>query len=349
MEPILNISNLELRYPGSFRLSVTDFELQAREVMALVGESGCGKTSLLRTIAGFERNNQGSISLQGKEVAGQRVWLAPEKRKVGMVFQDYALFPHMRVDANVAYGLQKQSKPEQQAQVAEALELVGLAGYERRYPHELSGGQQQRVALARALAPRPALLLLDEPFSNLDSNLKEQVRQEIKSILHKAGIAALLVTHDPQDAIEMADRIAVMHQGSIEQIDSPVRLYEQPRSARVARFFGKVSLIAGEQEGGILKTPFGEWPIDASKGSGYKPKLMLRPEHILLSETGSLEGQVQHCTYQGGQYLITISVSHRLGGLTLQTFAPGALQVGELVKLQLAPGAGHLIYTPDQA
>ena len=252
MEPILNISNLELRYPGSFRLSVTDFELQAREVMALVGESGCGKTSLLRTIAGFERNNQGSISLQGKEVAGQRVWLAPEKRKVGMVFQDYALFPHMRVDANVAYGLQKQSKPEQQAQVAEALELVGLAGYERRYPHELSGGQQQRVALARALAPRPALLLLDEPFSNLDSNLKEQVRQEIKSILHKAGIAALLVTHDPQDAIEMADRIAVMHQGSIEQIDSPVRLYEQPRSARVARFFGKVSLIAGEQEGGIL-------------------------------------------------------------------------------------------------
>ncbi|MCU0351822.1 MAG: ABC transporter ATP-binding protein [Flavobacterium sp.] len=273
---ILSINNLSKKYLQSNHFAVHHFSLdiQKGEIVAITGESGCGKTTLLRLIAGLEIPDEGSISIYNQIVANRHTWIKPEKRKIGMVFQDYALFPHLNVQENIGFGLDKKANKSQV--INDVLALVGLKGYEKRYPHELSGGQQQRVALARAFAPQPAVLLLDEPFSNLDEMLKDQVREELYQIIRQLRMTTLLVTHDTKDALTIADKIAVMKHGELQQYSNPKHLYESPDNLYVAKFFGKINVFKGKRETDSLITPIGNFFIRNEKSQN----IGIRPEQI---------------------------------------------------------------------
>jgi iron(III) transport system ATP-binding protein len=259
------------------------------EVLALVGPSGCGKSTTLRLIAGYERPDSGIVRVDGQVVAGglrgQRpVWVPPERRRLGMVFQDYALFPHLTAAENVAFGLRGVDQVERRHRVESLLATVGLAGYGERYPHQLSGGQQQRVALARALAPRPRAVLLDEPFNTLDAGLREQVRHDLLAVLRAEGVAVLLVTHDQEEAISCADRVAVMRAGRIEQTGTPTGLYNLPATRFVASFIGEGSFVPAVAENGVIDTPFGAvHQADPSLWLLSGPlELFIRPEDVAI-------------------------------------------------------------------
>lgn len=260
-------------------------EIVAAGITSIVGPSGCGKTTLLRAIAGFEEPLAGSIEIGGECVATSERWVAPERRRVGMVFQEGALFPHLDVEANVRYGVRK--LPGAEARVAQCLELVGLADLRRRMPDELSGGQQQRVALARALAPEPRVVLLDEPFASLDAALKERVRDEVRRILLRAGVTVVLVTHDQEEALSMGARVAVMDRGRILQVGTPEEVYRRPETPRVADFIGEGCLVPCTVEEGRFVSAFGAGRCEAGTGVG---RLLLRPEDLLLQPPGSSEG-----------------------------------------------------------
>jgi iron(III) transport system ATP-binding protein len=238
--------------------------LDQGDLLSLLGPSGCGKTTLLRLIAGFERPQFGTITIDGKVVASPHDWTPPERRDVGMVFQDYALFPHLSVGKNVAFGLQhgdRLPRDKMRSLVADALELVGLTGLESRYPHELSGGQQQRVALARAIAPQPKLVLLDEPLSNLDVQLRQRLRQELRDILKAAKQSTIFVTHDREEALAISDQVAVMRDGQIEQIGKPAEVYTQPRSRFVAEFVTQANILPAISANGLIKTEIGDFDL----------------------------------------------------------------------------------------
>jgi iron(III) transport system ATP-binding protein len=247
------------------------------ELVALLGPSGCGKTTLLRLIAGYERPDAGEVALEGRPVTGAG-WVPPERRRVGMVFQDYALFPHLSVAANVGFGV---TRRERRRRTAELLELVGLEGYEQRYPHELSGGQQQRIALARALAPRPAVVLLDEPWSNIDPLLRSSMRDELASIVRAAGVTVLLVTHEREEAFSIADRVAVMRAGRVVQAGSPEELYLAPADRWTAEFVGAGNFVRGRVDGDVVETLLGRFPALHRNGSEDVDAL-IRPEQLEL-------------------------------------------------------------------
>ncbi|HVL99091.1 MAG TPA: ABC transporter ATP-binding protein [Egibacteraceae bacterium] len=262
-----------------------DLAVTGGRVLALLGPSGCGKTTLLRLIAGFERPDAGSVTIAGAEVAGARTWVPPERRRVGMVFQDYALFPHLTVGGNVAFGLPRRRARARGAlpgRVTEVLELVGLGGLADRYPHELSGGQRQRVALARALAPEPAVVLLDEPFSNLDAGLRAQVRADIHRILSVAGATALFVTHDQEEALSVADEVAVMHAGRIVQQATPEDLYRSPADRTVAAFVGDAELLPGHSVGLSAETDLGMVALTGPVQGAVE--VVVRPESLVLTK-----------------------------------------------------------------
>ncbi|MBI4185203.1 MAG: ABC transporter ATP-binding protein [Proteobacteria bacterium] len=254
----------------------------AGEIVCLLGPSGCGKTTLLRIAAGLERLQAGRILIGGRVVAGPDVHVPPEERGVGLLFQDYALFPHLNVRENVLFGLTRLAPSERAERMTQALAQAGLAGYEEAYPHTLSGGQQQRVALARALAPRPRLLLLDEPFSDLDSRLRDQVRDDTLHTLQRAGISTLMVTHDAEEAMFMGERIALLREdGRIAQSGRPADLYLSPASGFVASFLGEVNRLPGRVERGSVGTPFG--PLAAPDlPEGTRVEVLIRPEALLL-------------------------------------------------------------------
>jgi len=262
-------------------LDGVSLDVRAGEVLCLVGPSGCGKTTLLRLAAGLEPIQMGRIVIGATVVACESVDLAPERRGIGMVFQDFALFPHLTAAENVAFGLHRLAPAERRARVAEVLAQFGIAELAEAYPHTLSGGQQQRVALARALAPKPALLLLDEPFSGLDSRLRDRVRDETLHALKASGAATLMVTHDPEEAMFMADRIALMRRGRIEQIGRPVQIYFHPASAFAASFFSDVNRLEGVVTGGRLETPFG--PLETKFADGTSVEVLIRPEALHLA------------------------------------------------------------------
>lgn len=280
-----------------------DLSLQVEpgESVALLGPSGCGKTTLLRLIAGLERPHAGTIQLGDRFVSGPPgrggTWVAPEARRVGMVFQDWALFPHLTVGRNVGYGLERSKRTP--GRVAEALDLVGLSGFAERMPSTLSGGQQQRVALARALAPRPSVLLLDEPFSNLDSSLREDVRSEVRRLLIELGITAVFVTHDQDEAFVVGDRVGVLRDGRLAQVDTPDSLYRRPADAFVADFVGTASWMRCGASGGFAHTPLGRLPLSdaagsngngaASQGAERTVDVMLRPEQLRLTRGAAAE------------------------------------------------------------
>jgi iron(III) transport system ATP-binding protein len=289
---ILRLEQVTKQYAktGVPAVNEVSFSLQQGDLLGLLGSSGCGKTTLLRMIAGFERPAAGTILLDDAVVASDRAWMPPEQRDVGMVFQDYALFPHLTVAKNVAFGLTHQSRkaphrftPKQvQELVADAIALVGLQGFDQRYPHELSGGQQQRVALARAIAPRPALILLDEPLSNLDVQVRLRLREEIRTVLKKTGTSAIFVTHDQEEALSISDWVAVMKQGRIEQLGRPEEIYQAPASRFVAEFVTQANFLPASLNGSGWETEVGYFTATASTPTAPTADLMIRQEDLHL-------------------------------------------------------------------
>ncbi|MBI2851614.1 MAG: ABC transporter ATP-binding protein [Chloroflexi bacterium] len=279
-------------------------ELEEGKFLALLGPSGCGKTTLLRLIAGLERPDSGTIEVGERIVAGKEVFVPPEKRRVGLVFQDYALFPHMDVGANVAFGVRRDSNRPRR--VEEVLSLVGLRGLEHRMPHQLSGGQQQRVALARALAPRPTVLLLDEPFSNLDADLRVRVRVEVRDVLACAGVTVVFVTHDQEEALFMGDLVGVMNAGRLEQIDSPEGIFHRPATPFVAQFIGTADFLTGQVEDRTIISEVGHIPLQQELPAGQIVKIMVRPDFIDIEPAETGRGIVTGRIFQGIHYLYSI-------------------------------------------
>ena len=325
----LELRNVVQRYatPDGFHTVVDGISLTVSPgaIGCLLGPSGCGKTTLLRCIAGFEEIAAGEIRLAGETVSSPGAHLAPEKRRIGMVFQDYALFPHLTVAANVAFGLGHLPRGERAPRVEEMLRLVGLTGQGAKYPHELSGGQQQRVALARALAPRPRLVLLDEPFSNLDTELRERLSLEVRDILKQSGTTAILVTHDQHEAFAMADEVGVMHGGRLQQWDTPYNLYHRPANRFVADFVGQGAFIPGRVvsptevtvELGRLESavplecgaanPAGQSCATCPKAeSGCHVDVLLRPDDVVHDDLSPITAAVEHKAFRGAQILYTL-------------------------------------------
>nr|XP_061797912.1 fe(3+) ions import ATP-binding protein FbpC 1-like [Nerophis lumbriciformis] len=281
----LELHGIELWRGDHLALGGVDFDAEPAQLTVLVGPSGCGKTSLLRAVAGFEAPHAGSVKIGGELVCGPGCWIPPERRRVGMVFQQGALFPHLKVLDNVLYGLSRGDGRQQRA--AEVLELVGMAELAGRYPDELSGGEQQRVALARALAPEPRLVLLDEPFAALDAGLRKRVRDEVCLILRRAGATAILVTHDQEEALSIADRVVVMHAGRILQSGRPEEVYQRPNCAEVARFLGDGQLLDCEVRRGEAVSSLGRVSCSLDDGPA---QLLVRPEDLDLQPAGAEEG-----------------------------------------------------------
>ncbi len=277
-EPMVRISGVSKSYGPVEAVRELNLELEPGRILALLGPSGCGKTTTLRLLAGFEHPEAGEIEIGGRTVAGRSTFVPPEKRKVGMVFQDYALFPHLTVEQNVAYGLPRSKK--RNGRVAEVLTIAHLDGLGDRMPHELSGGQQQRVALARALAPEPAVVLLDEPFSNLDATLRTRVRAEMRGILKQARATAIFVTHDQEEALSLADEVAVMLDGAVMQTAPPEKLYLHPANRAVAEFVGQANFIPGIAEAGRVRCTLGDIPAEGTDDG--EVEVMLRPESLVL-------------------------------------------------------------------
>ena len=287
-----------------------DLVVERGVICALLGPSGCGKTTTLRLIAGFERPDAGTIAVGDRPVAGDGVFTAPERRRIGMVFQDYALFPHLSVEGNVAYAL---GRLHDATRVAEVLRLVGLDRMGERFPHELSGGEQQRVALARALAPTPEVILLDEPFSNLDASLRARVRQEMREILVASGVTALFVTHDQEEALSLADRVAVMREGRIEQEGTPEEVYSRPTTRWVADFLGDAEIVPGTAAAGAVECELGRFPIP--KELEGVVDVVVRPESVALGagpapgRDRSHEGVVVGREYYGHDQLVEVELA----------------------------------------
>jgi iron(III) transport system ATP-binding protein len=318
MDPVLRFDQVSHCYGNVCVFDGVSFSLARGQIGCLLGPSGCGKTTVLRCIAGFETITAGTIQLNGVEVARPGRQTPPEKRQVGMVFQDYALFPHLSVADNVGFGLRALAPAARAARVSELLEVVGLGRAGSRYPHELSGGQQQRVALARALAPRPELLLLDEPFSNLDVEMRERLGQEVRDILKHQGTTAILVTHDQVEAFAVADEIGILHGGRLVQWDTPYNLYHRPAERFVADFIGKGVFVPGTVladhriDIGIGKLT-GDLPPECTSGcagcrNDCDVEVLLRPDDIVHDDASPLKARVVHKAFRGADILYTLEL-----------------------------------------
>jgi iron(III) transport system ATP-binding protein len=328
------------------------FSLARGEIGCLLGPSGCGKTTVLRAIAGFESVLAGRITLGGRELSRAGLTAPPETRQVGVVFQDYALFPHLPVWENIAFGLRKLPPAVRKARVERLLDLVGLAGHARQYPHELSGGQQQRVALARALAPQPDLLLLDEPFSNLDVDLRERLAQEVRDILNELGTTAVLVTHDQHEAFAIADRIGVMQDGAIIQWDKAYNLYHRPANRFVADFIGQGVFVPGSVDlpGQQVRIELGSLPlwqgIDFCATSDRKAgqvDVLLRADDVIHDDASHLQAEVVRKAFRGAEFLYTLKLP---SGQKLLALVPSHHDhaIGEKIGIRL--GADHVVTFP---
>ncbi len=334
--PAIRCFGLSKKFTEYFSVQNVELAIDHGEKMVLIGPSGCGKTTLLRLIAGFESPTSGTLAVGGELVTGPEESLPPEKRRVGMVFQDYALFPHMDVEHNVAFGIR--NKSERPKRVSEVLSMVGLTGMEKRYPHALSGGEQQRVALARALAPRPAIVLLDEPFSNLDAGLRGRVRRDVLDILNEAETSAIFVTHDQEEAMLFGDRIAVMNEGKIEQVDTPEVIFHNPTSTFVAKFMGIADFIPARIEGNKLVTEIGVIKQPKNVTGKKSIELMLRPDDVSISDDQAGKCRILERVFQGAHNLYKIAlpsgnVVHSIE-LHYRTYS-----VGQAVSLRI--DAGH--------
>ena len=343
----LDVEDVTIAYGAEPVVRDVRFSLEKGEIGCLLGPSGCGKTTLLRAIAGFEPVTAGEIHLHGRLVSGTGLTLAPEKRRVGMVFQDFALFPHLNVERNIGFGLRQLPRRERKTRVAELLELVGLVPAGKRYPHQLSGGMQQRVALARAMAPRPEILLLDEPFSSMDTDLREQIAREVRAVLKRDGITAILVTHDQLEAFAMADLIGVLGQGRLRQWSTGFDLYHKPADRFVADFIGQGVMLRTsvlddrrlETELGILsgRNPHGLTP-------GRNADLLLRPDDLVHDDSSPIKAEVVNRAFRGAEYLYLLRLASGSEVLCLvqshHQHAPGE-------RIGIRPELEHLVAFPD--
>lgn len=325
--PALSVDGISHRYGTTVALQDVTLAVGEGELMALVGPSGCGKSTLLRVIAGLVQPSAGEVAIAGRHVTGP-AWVPPERRGIGIVFQDHALFPHLDVGANVAFGLRGRTKGERRARVRDVLDLVGLVGYEGRYPHQLSGGERQRVALARSLAPAPAVMLLDEPFANLDHNLRVEVRAQSAAILRSTGAAIVFVTHDQQEALALGDRVAVMRSGHVEQVGAPEEVFHQPSNRFVARFLGDADFLPARANGnGSLHTEAGACPAPAvALCDDFE--IMVRPHEVQVAADPGGTARVVRSEFQGGfvLYEVQLCSGRRLRSLQPHTIRlePGA-------------------------
>ena len=315
VDPVLELDAVEKRYGEECVISELSLSVHDGEILTLLGPSGCGKTTTLRLIAGLERPNGGEVRLRGDSVAGNGTFVPPEERGVGVVFQEFALFPHLTARENVAFGLKGWSREERDARVAELLELVDLDAQGDAYPEELSGGQQQRIALARSLAPEPEMLLLDEPFSSLDVDLRVEMREEVRRIIKETGVTAISVTHDQEEALSISDRVAVMHDGSLEQVGRPEEVFQQPKSRFVAGFLGHASFLSGYVRGDHVETALGRVLRDdvhglAEEYDGSVIDLLVRPDDVTAYPTNGSEadGTVIYRRYLGPTVLYRVEL-----------------------------------------
>lgn len=327
-------------------LQGVSFEVEPGMIACLLGASGCGKTTVLRCIAGFEPVLSGTVALDGVVMSAKNVAVPPEQRRIGVVFQDYALFPHLTVAGNIAFGLRGAASDERNARVHELLDVVGLAEHGDKYPQELSGGQQQRVALARALAPRPQLLLLDEPFSNLDVEMRERLSIEVRDILKREKITAVLVTHDQNEAFNIADMVGIMKDGRIEQWDTPYRLYHEPQTRYAADFIGQGLFLPGTIiDKGQIRLELGEFvPGTASQWPpGTAVDVLLRPDDVLHDDESPMQATVLHKAFRGAEFLYTLRLHD--GGL-VYSLVPSHHNhaIGEKIGIRLE--LDHLVAFP---
>jgi iron(III) transport system ATP-binding protein len=352
--PLLELRRIRHAYAEHTTVHDLSFALSKGTIACLLGPSGCGKTTVLRCIAGFEPLRDGSIALEGEIVSRPGFTLSPERRRVGMVFQDYALFPHLDVASNVGFALTSVDAPERARRTGELLAAVGLADAARKYPHQLSGGQQQRVALARALAARPRLLLLDEPFSSLDAELREHLAGEVRSLLKAQDMTAVLVTHDQFEAFALADEIGVMHGGHILQWDSAYNLYHRPADRRVADFIGEGRFVPGRvTRSGQVELEFGALIGEVHIVGGPAPAgtpllvdVLLRPDDVVHDHASPVQGRILAKAFRGAEILYTLQLS---SGSQVLSLVPSHHNhaVGEAIGVRLA--AEHVIAFPRAA
>ncbi len=343
---LLKLDQVDVGFGKNTIVDDVSFTLGEGDIGCLLGPSGCGKTTLLRSIAGFEPVRRGSIEINNRLVSSPAQLIPPEKRQVGMVFQDFALFPHLTVADNISFGIRNAPTAEQTQRVNQLLQHVGLAGYGNRYPHQLSGGQQQRIALARALAPRPRILLLDEPFSSLDADLRESLATEVRTLLKSEGITALLVTHDQQEAFAMADMAGVMYHGRMLQWDTPYELYHEPTHHLVANFIGHGVLLRGvitlERK---VQTPLGllhgdEVPDNAE---GEQVDVLVRPDDIIIDEASERRAVIVGKGFRGAHYLYTVALAD---GTQIYCMSPSHHQYSMGSEIGLRLNIDHLVLFP---
>ncbi len=347
--PALVLDRVSKHYGDSVGASDLDLAVAPGELVTLIGPSGCGKSTTLRLVAGLERPDEGTIRIAGDVVADGRRFQEPERRRVGLVFQDHALFPHLTVAKNVAFGLDRFSRAERRARVGEVLELVRLHHLAGRYPHELSGGEQQRVALARALAPRPAVVLLDEPFSSLDESLRAQVRRDTTAALRETGTTAVLVTHDQTEALSVGHRVVVMHDGVIEQADTPERVFEQPSTRFVASFMGDADFLPARVHRALLTCEIGiVSTVPGWADSDVDVDVVLRPHEVALHPDPDSPARVSAVEYHGAFVLHHVRLA---SGRTLRSWQPHNVRhpVGTPVAVSVTAGTTPTLLVDDRA
>ena len=333
----LEVKQLDFAYGRNQILFEFDFSLEESQIGCLLGPSGCGKTTVLRAIAGFENPTKGEIVLNGNKLNGSKIFVEPEKRQIGMVFQDIALFPHLSVESNIQFGIRTLTQTQRDKRSNELLDLVGMSQFKKTYPHELSGGQQQRIALARAMAPKPSLLLMDEPLSSLDEELREQLAREIRLILKQEKISAILVTHDQNEAFAVGDHICVMHQGRVQQNDSAYNLYHRPLNRFVAEFIGEGALLPGVvADEDTITTDLGEIKGNLPESCKHQDNVdvLIRPENVILGDDKENRAVITERYFRGSGYLYSLKTS---GGVELLSLIPGseALQIDQSISVRL--------------
>ncbi|WP_105031104.1 ABC transporter ATP-binding protein [Arthrobacter ruber] len=347
--PALTLEGVTKRYGSARGVEGMDLVVPPGELLTLIGPSGCGKSTTLRLVAGLERPDAGTITVAGRVVADTRRFVEPERRRVGLVFQDHALFPHLTVGKNVEFGLHDLRSGERRSRAGELLDLVQLAHLADRYPHELSGGEQQRVALARALAPRPAVVLLDEPFSSLDESLRAQVRRDTVATLRETGTTGVLVTHDQTEALSVGTRVVVMNNGLIEQADSPEKVFEQPSTRFVASFMGDADFLPAHVHRALLTCEIGiVSTVPGWADSDADVDVVLRPHEVALSPSADATARVSAVEYHGAFVLHHVRLA---SGRTLRSWQPHDVRhpVGTPVTVTVAAGTSPTLLVGDRA